>query len=174
MFSQCCVDLNYERRMIHVSQTWASIFRWECFEGIRLCNWENRVECLDHFTWVLSILPPGRISSTYPCCESLYKRRLIKDSCCLSALPRKKNLKLGASLLLTVSTFLPPNPRLVELGYWLLIRKEFTNSYMTAFRTDFESNHLSLKTSVMGISPSKRHLFPNTVPVYVAPVPGAL
>ena len=38
------------------------------------------------------------------------------------------NLKLGASLLLTVSTFLPPNPGLVELGYWLLIRKEFTNS----------------------------------------------
>lgn len=105
---------------------------------------------------------------------SHYIRGDLKGSCCLSALPRKKNLKLGASLLLTVSTFLPPNPRLVELGYWLLIRKEFTNSYMTAFRTDFECNHLSLKTSVMGISPPKRHLFPNTVLVYVTPVPGAL
>lgn len=30
--------------------------------------------------------------------------------------------------MLTVSTFLPRNPGLVELGYWLLIRKEFTNS----------------------------------------------
>lgn len=38
------------------------------------------------------------------------------------------NPKLGASLLLSVSTFLPHNPGLVELGYWLLIRKEFTNS----------------------------------------------